>query len=201
MIVDPRIYCSSCSRCKDGNTHGCTTLGFKGTSQSLSHPSFLSVASKSPYPATSAIFFAVSSRRASLPTFQKPHPNLNPRQYPSLNPLGLSGTGGGFSEAMAVDAKMVYPLPADIELSLAALIEPLAVAWHAITTTGFGSSGWKGRSVLVIGGGPIGIAVSIVLRSFGCEKVIVSEPIEVRRRQNEDIAALVINPVAENVGE
>jgi (R,R)-butanediol dehydrogenase/meso-butanediol dehydrogenase/diacetyl reductase len=137
-----------------------------------------------------------------LPTFSitLPQPHLK-RQFPSLNLPGLSGTGGGFSDTIAVDVKMVHPLPADIDLSLAVLIEPLAVAWHAITTTGLGLSGWKGRSVLVVGGGPVGTAVSIVLRSLGCEKVIVSEPTEVRRRQSEGIADLVINPVAENVAE
>ncbi|KAF9697630.1 hypothetical protein EKO04_004501 [Ascochyta lentis] len=140
VIVDPRIFCRSCSRCMDGNTHGCTTLGFKG----------------------------------------------------------LSGTGGGFSERICVDAKMCHVLPEDTNLGLAALIEPLAVAWHAVATTGL--SDWANRSVLVVGSGPVGVACMIVLRAFGCKCVVVSEPTEVRRKQNKGVADVVLNPVADDIG-
>lgn len=140
VIVDPRIYCGSCSRCRDGNTHGCVTLGFKG----------------------------------------------------------LSGTGGGFSETVAVDARMCHVLPDDVDLGLAALVEPLAVAWHAIATTEL--SDWDRKCVLVVGGGPVGVAVMIVLRAFGCENIIVSEPTTVRAKQNEVIADLVLNPVNDDIG-
>ena len=140
VIVDPRIFCRSCSRCKDGNTNGCMTLGFKG----------------------------------------------------------LSGTGGGFSSMIAVDARMCHPLPNDTDLSLAALIEPLTVAWHAITATNISS--WSSRSVLVVGGGPVGIACVFVLRAFGCRKIIVSEPTAVRAEQNRAIADVLLNPIEDDVG-
>lgn len=140
VIVDPRIYCHSCSKCRDGHTHGCVSLGFKG----------------------------------------------------------LSGTGGGFSETVAVDANMCYTLPQDVDLSLAALIEPLAVAWHAIATTDV--LNWDGKSVLVVGGGPVGVAVMIVLRAFGCRNIIVSEPTAARAKQNEGIADLILNPINDDIG-
>lgn len=140
VIVDPRIYCSQCTRCTAGNTHGCTTLGFKG----------------------------------------------------------LSGTGGGFSERICVDAKMCYPLPENVDLSLAALIEPLAVAWHAIATTDLRD--WENKTVLVVGGGPVGVACMIVLRAFGCRTIIVSEPTTVRAAQNEKIVDVVLNPIKEDIG-
>ena len=139
-MVDPRIFCRSCSPCKDGNTQVCTTLGFKG----------------------------------------------------------LSGTGGGFSSTIAVDARMCHTLPEDVDLSLAALIEPLAVGWHAIATTNL--SDWSSKSVLVVGGGPVGLAVMIVLRAFGCQNIIVSEPATVRAAQNKSIADVVLNPLKDNVG-
>ena len=52
-----------------------------------------------------------------------------------------------------------------------ALVEPLAVAWHAINISPLKS----GDSVLVLGGGPIGLAVIQVLKIKGAEKIIVSE--------------------------
>lgn len=52
-----------------------------------------------------------------------------------------------------------------------ALVEPLAVAWHAVNISPLKS----GDSVLVLGGGPIGLAVIQVLKIRGAEKIIVSE--------------------------
>ncbi|KAF2825453.1 GroES-like protein [Ophiobolus disseminans] len=141
VMVDPRIYCSKCSRCNAGSTHGCTTLGFKG----------------------------------------------------------LSGTGGGFSEAVAIDAKLCYPLPDDVDLSLAALIEPLAVAWHAISLCD--ARKWSEKSVLILGGGPIGIACALGLRARGCNQIFVSEPTATRAAQNKQVSDAVFNPIHENVAE
>ncbi|PSN75630.1 NAD(P)-binding protein [Corynespora cassiicola Philippines] len=141
VMVDPRIYCSNCSRCKMGSTQGCKSWGFKG----------------------------------------------------------LSGSGGGFSEAVAVNASLCYPLPESVDLSLAALIEPLAVAWHAIALLDV--SDWLEQSVLILGGGPVGIAHIYVLRALGCKQIYVSEPTSTRAAQNKQIADKVFNPINENVGE
>ena len=50
-------------------------------------------------------------------------------------------------------------------------MEPLAVAWHAVNLSPFK----KGDSVLILGGGPIGLAVIQVLKARGAEKIILSE--------------------------
>ncbi|KAJ4298879.1 hypothetical protein N0V90_004122 [Kalmusia sp. IMI 367209] len=110
---------------------------------------------------------------------------------------GFHGSGGGFSELVAVETKHCYPLPESVDLGLAALIEPLAVAWHAVTLCGIKS--WSDKSVLVLGGGPIGIAHISVLRAKGCRKIFVSEPTAVRATQNREIADQVFNPVTEDV--
>lgn len=141
VIVDPRLYCNRCSRCSDGHTQGCTSLGFKG----------------------------------------------------------LSGTGGGFSEKVAVDAKLCHPLPDSIDLSLAALVEPLAVAWHAIALCDI--QDWSRKSVLILGGGPVGIATVLVLRTHGCKQIYVSEPTVARLAQNKEIADAVFNPITDNIGD
>ncbi|KAJ4392613.1 hypothetical protein N0V91_011345 [Didymella pomorum] len=111
---------------------------------------------------------------------------------------GLSGGGGGFAEKVCVDARQVYVLPNHVNMTEAALIEPLAVAWHAIKTTGI--EDWRARSALVIGGGPVGIAVMIVLRAFGCNNIVVSEPTRVRARQSKSVADVVLNPLEEDIG-
>ncbi|KAF2279773.1 threonine dehydrogenase [Westerdykella ornata] len=110
---------------------------------------------------------------------------------------GFSGTGGGFSEAVAVDAKMCYPLPDSVDLSLAALIEPLAVAWHAIEICDIPD--WADKSVLILGGGPVGIAHVHVLRARGCKRILVSEPTATRAAQNKEVADEVFNPLIMDV--
>ena len=50
-------------------------------------------------------------------------------------------------------------------------MEPLAVAWHAVNISPFK----EGDSVLILGGGPIGLAVLQVLKARGAEKIILSE--------------------------
>lgn len=112
---------------------------------------------------------------------------------------GLSGSGGGFSEAVAVDARLCYSLPDTVDLGLAALIEPLAVAWHAIEISGV--TDWQNKSVLILGGGPVGVAHIHCLRARGCENIYVSEPTATRIAQNRKIADEVFNPIEDDVVE
>ena len=76
--------------------------------------------------------------------------------------IGLAGGGGGLSEKIVVDTRWVHPV-GDIPLDEAALIEPLAVAYHAV-----GRSGVKAGDVAVVGGaGPIGLLTAAVLKGIG----------------------------------
>jgi threonine dehydrogenase-like Zn-dependent dehydrogenase len=85
--------------------------------------------------------------------------------------VGLSGWGGGLSDAVCVPANYVLPLPENIPLDIAALVEPLSVGWHAVSQSPLK----KDSNILILGGGPIGIAVINALKARGCGKIIVSE--------------------------
>lgn len=85
--------------------------------------------------------------------------------------IGLSGWGGGMSEYATVPAYSVKKLPDDMPLDIGALVEPLAVGWHAVKASPFK----EGDSVMVLGGGPIGLAVVLALKGKGCQNIIVSE--------------------------
>ena len=95
--------------------------------------------------------------------------------------IGVSGGGGGFAELCAVDQGFCYPIPEAL-LPDAALIEPLAVAWHALKVPEVKS--YRGKRVLIIGGGPIGIALIFALKHWRADKIFVSEPTTMRRKQN-----------------
>ena len=68
-------------------------------------------------------------------------------------------------------AAYVKKLPASIPLDIGALVEPLAVGWHAVSNSPFK----EGDSVLVLGSGPIGLAVILALIAKKCNNIIVAE--------------------------
>jgi len=113
---------------------------------------------------------------------------------PKLNFIGIGGWGGGLSEYIAVNTRQVHILPESIPLEIGAMIEPLAVCWHAVQRSGFKD----GQSVLVVGAGPIGLFLVKVLRSFGpSSTIIVSEPALIRRElASKHGADVLINPLA-----
>lgn len=110
--------------------------------------------------------------------------------------IGLSGWGGGLSEHIVVPQDAVKKLPDNVSLEVGALVEPLAVGWHAVAISPYK----PGDQVLVLGGGPIGLAVVQVLKARGCENIIVSE-VSPRRKQYaiEFGAHHVIDPNKEDV--
>lgn len=99
--------------------------------------------------------------------------------------IGLSGYGGGMSKKVVAPASHFYTIPDSISLEAAALIEPLAVAWHAVNLSPFK----PGDNVLVIGGGPIGMGVVQVLKMQGARNIMVSELMENRQRFCRDYGA------------
>lgn len=92
--------------------------------------------------------------------------------------VGLSGWGGGMSEHIVLPESTVKKLPDNVSLEVGALVEPLAVGWHAVSISPYK----PGDRVLVLGGGPIGLAVVQALKARACDTIIVSE-ISPRRKQ------------------
>ena len=116
--------------------------------------------------------------------------------------LGLAGGGGGgFSESVAVRPDMCYPLPDNMPLDQAVLIEPLAVGRHAVVKSGLPMDSFKDLSVLVVGGGPVGFSVLCNLKAAGATNVYVSEPTATRQSQCKAWVADVIDPIKQNVGD
>lgn len=68
--------------------------------------------------------------------------------------LGYSGWGGGMAEYVCLERRALVPLPDDMALDVGALIEPLAVGWHAVKKFPVKES----DSCLVLGGGEFRIS-------------------------------------------
>lgn len=114
----------------------------------------------------------------------------------SLKLIGCH-TDGGFAEYVKVPLRKVYALPDDLDLELAALAEPLAVAVHDVRRSGLK----VGNSALIIGGGPIGLLMAIVARHAGADNVIISEISPYRLKAAEEMGFTTINPLGENFNE
>jgi (R,R)-butanediol dehydrogenase / meso-butanediol dehydrogenase / diacetyl reductase len=89
---------------------------------------------------------------------------------PNMRAIGVD-LPGGLAERVSVPNHSLHPLPDDLSLMAAALIEPVAVAVRAVHRGRVRS----GDRVHVLGAGPIGLLVALVARAVGAT-VSVSEP-------------------------
>ncbi len=102
---------------------------------------------------------------------------------------------GGFAEFVKVEPDKLFAIPDGVSDEEAVVIEPLAVAVHAVQNSAFR----VGDSALVIGGGPIGNLVAQVLRASGAREVIVSEVKPYRRDLAARAGFKVIDPSAGDI--
>ncbi|HEY8172652.1 MAG TPA: alcohol dehydrogenase catalytic domain-containing protein [Dehalococcoidia bacterium] len=85
---------------------------------------------------------------------------------------------GAYAEYCTMPARSVVVLPDDADLRACALAEPFAVARHALI-----QGGYRPDELLVIAGaGPIGLLTVIAAKQMGGARIIMSEPLEGRRR-------------------
>jgi L-iditol 2-dehydrogenase len=87
-----------------------------------------------------------------------------------LKVMGFQTTGMA-SEYFVTEAEKALKLPDTVSYEQGAMIEPLAVAVHAIRRYG----DVTGKNVLVLGGGPIGNLVAQTARAMGAAGVLLSE--------------------------
>ncbi|EAU37433.1 conserved hypothetical protein [Aspergillus terreus NIH2624] len=110
--------------------------------------------------------------------------------------LGFIGYSSGLSDHVVVPEKHAIPLPGSIPLDIGALVEPLTVAWHAVDRAPIETA----QTALVVGGGPIGLAVVQVLKARGVERIVVAEVSQQRQRFATTLGATdVVDPRKEDV--
>jgi 2-desacetyl-2-hydroxyethyl bacteriochlorophyllide A dehydrogenase len=85
---------------------------------------------------------------------------------------------GGYAERMLLSAGLLLQVPNGLDARRAALTEPMAVGVHAVNR----SSIAPGSAALVIGAGPVGLAVIAALRLKGIEPIVAAD-FSARRRQ------------------
>lgn len=99
-----------------------------------------------------------------------------------------------FAQHIAVPARNVVALPAAMPLELGALIEPLAVAVHAVRNAGV----QPGDAVLVVGGGPIGQSTVLALQMLGAGRIAATEVVASRRELIRELGVTAVDAAAED---
>jgi L-iditol 2-dehydrogenase len=94
---------------------------------------------------------------------------------------------GAFAEYVIVPSHITYALPDNLSFTKAAMIEPLAVAMHAVDLSGIA----KGDGALVVGVGMIGLLVAQVLRVNGCSPIYAVDIDERRLQLARELAGVI----------
>ncbi len=98
---------------------------------------------------------------------------------------------GALAEYMALQEMLLLPVPDSLATDLAALTEPLAVGEHAVGLSGL----QPGQPCLVVGCGPVGLAVIAALKARGHGPVLAADFSPTRRQLAEAFGAdEVIDP-------
>jgi threonine dehydrogenase-like Zn-dependent dehydrogenase len=103
-------------------------------------------------------------------------------------PIMVSATGiadlaytnllpAGYSERMLLSAPLLLTVPNGLDARRAALTEPMAVGLHAVNRSAIA----PGEGAVVIGCGPVGIAVIAALRQRGVEPIVAADFSPMRR--------------------
>jgi 2-desacetyl-2-hydroxyethyl bacteriochlorophyllide A dehydrogenase len=82
-----------------------------------------------------------------------------------------NSTLGGYAERMLLSAPLLMPIPNGLDPKHAALTEPMSVGLHAVNKSNIA----PGEAALVIGCGPIGIAIIAALSVRGVESIVASD--------------------------
>jgi (R,R)-butanediol dehydrogenase/meso-butanediol dehydrogenase/diacetyl reductase len=110
--------------------------------------------------------------------------------------IGIGDLAGAFAEYIKVYPQMLIPVPAGVDSQNAALAEAFAAALHGIKC-----SRKEEGSALVIGGGPVGLALVRLLKIIGFGPVALSEPTAQKRDIGDSFGAdSVIDPFTQDLG-
>jgi (R,R)-butanediol dehydrogenase/meso-butanediol dehydrogenase/diacetyl reductase len=125
---------------------------------------------------------------------------LSGRGYRCAKALTRASTAlpGAYAAYTRVGAHETLRLPDSVDFSEGALVEPLAVGLAAVRRARLA----QGDTVLIVGGGPVGLSVALFCRFFGARHVVVSDLVKQRAERaaefgataaidarNEDVAA------------
>lgn len=120
-----------------------------------------------------------------------------PRADGGIDTIVYSNTiKGGYGERMILAAPLLLEVPNGLPAHHAALTEPMAVGLHAVVRSGIAA----GQRAVVVGCGPVGLAVIAALRVRGVESIVAADFSPARRTLAATMGATeVVDPRQETV--
>jgi 2-desacetyl-2-hydroxyethyl bacteriochlorophyllide A dehydrogenase len=113
----------------------------------------------------------------------------------SLQALGVD-IDGGMAEYCIVPVSQLYKLPESFPTEFGVLIEPVSCAIHGIDRAGIR----QGDTVVILGGGAVGLLMLLLARRAGASRIILSEPVEFKRETAHAMGAdIVLDPTKQDV--
>ncbi|MGF1472044.1 MAG: zinc-binding dehydrogenase [Rubrobacteraceae bacterium] len=94
-------------------------------------------------------------------------------------------TDGGFADYVTVPAAKTIPLPDNLTMAQGAMVEPLAVAYHALRVAGFE----PGMQTVVLGAGTIGLCTLLALREQTAGRIVVTDVLDEKLERASDLGA------------
>lgn len=104
---------------------------------------------------------------------------------------------GAFCEYVTIEDDFAFTVPDTVSDDAAALFEPLCVGIAAAQRAGIAT----GDTVLIAGGGPIGIIAAQVARAFGAVDVVIADIDPARRAYAARYGARAVDPMTESTTE
>lgn len=105
-------------------------------------------------------------------------------------------TTGAYAEYMTLTEALLLKVDSDISTEAAAFVEPLGIAVHAVNKAGMAD----GAAAVIVGAGPIGLAIAAVLKARGIETIVASDLSPKRRDLVSRMGAShVVNGAEESV--
>ena len=103
---------------------------------------------------------------------------------------------GGFAERVALPVSNLHPLPRGLDAVTAAMTEPAACCLAGLEQSSFP----RGATVLVLGGGIMGLLTMVLAGRRGAKRLLLSDPIAERRAMAKRLgAAVTIDPTTEDL--
>ena len=114
-----------------------------------------------------------------------------------IDHLGYQSTGlspnasGAYAEQILVQSSLMFEVPNGLDADNATMTEPMAVALHAVRRSRIKNN----EPAIVIGCGPVGLGIILMLKAAGVKKIIASDFSENRRKLAQQCGAdILINP-------
>jgi threonine dehydrogenase-like Zn-dependent dehydrogenase len=113
----------------------------------------------------------------------------------NLRALGVD-IDGGMAQYCIVPVNQLYRMPSAMSPELSVFVEPVSCVVHGIEKAGI----QPGDTVVILGGGTIGLLMMQLARGAGAARVIITEPLEAKRAIARLLGAdVILNPVETDI--